>query len=284
MTLRAKKQPTPAALSRDASKRETREALIGAALELFAAEGLDGPSLDAICERAGYTRGAFYVHFPDRDALLVAAMEKVGESFLARVFEHVTGKEVDPDEGAEDMSEAEFRGLVSSSGTELTPEPPSSSVTTLDPAPVPPAAPRSTLAEVVERFVDAVAAGAYPLMPPSEERSPSRRARNHQVHVRPHQLLDACARSPVVRERYRSLVEGSVGLVADLVATDQSSATLRRDVDAYHVGTLVLATIIGAQTMAELGVPMDTSALGRTLVSMLSPRMPSTIPSSRPSG
>jgi TetR/AcrR family transcriptional repressor of nem operon len=59
---------------RELSKQRTRQSLIDAALELFSKEGLDAPSLDAICERAGCTRGAFYVHFADRDALIAAAM------------------------------------------------------------------------------------------------------------------------------------------------------------------------------------------------------------------
>lgn len=61
--------------TREATKRETRRALIEAALAEFAAKGFDAPSLDAICARAGYTRGAFYVHFSDRDELVSAAME-----------------------------------------------------------------------------------------------------------------------------------------------------------------------------------------------------------------
>lgn len=59
---------------RELSKQRTRQALIEAALELFSKQGLDAPSLDAICEHAGCTRGAFYVHFADRDALIAAAM------------------------------------------------------------------------------------------------------------------------------------------------------------------------------------------------------------------
>ena len=59
---------------RELSKQRTRQALIDAALELFSQEWLDAPSLDAICERAGCTRGALYVHFADRDALIAAAM------------------------------------------------------------------------------------------------------------------------------------------------------------------------------------------------------------------
>ena len=39
--------------SRAEVKEQTREALIDAAAALFGREGLDGPSLDAICARAG---------------------------------------------------------------------------------------------------------------------------------------------------------------------------------------------------------------------------------------
>ena len=39
--------------SRELSKQETREALLRAARDAFAAEGFDGPSLDAICAGAG---------------------------------------------------------------------------------------------------------------------------------------------------------------------------------------------------------------------------------------
>lgn len=61
---------------------QTRDRLVVAAAELFAEQGLDGPSLDAICERAGYTRGAFYVHFGTREDLVAAVAEKVILEFL----------------------------------------------------------------------------------------------------------------------------------------------------------------------------------------------------------
>lgn len=70
------------ARKREETKAETRAALIAAALIEFAERGLDSPSLDAICGRAGYTRGAFYVHFRDRDDLLAAAMEEVIGAWL----------------------------------------------------------------------------------------------------------------------------------------------------------------------------------------------------------
>ncbi|HEY2516833.1 MAG TPA: TetR/AcrR family transcriptional regulator, partial [Polyangiaceae bacterium] len=123
---------------REETKQRTRAALIDAGIALIGEQGLDGPSLDAICERAGYTRGAFYVHFPDRDAFLEAVMERLGAQFLDAVL-----SDTDDDDG---------------------------------------------LAKTATRFVRAVASGEYPLM--------------REGGVRPHQLLDACARSPSIRKKY----------------------------------------------------------------------------------
>lgn len=202
-------EPQRVVVPRETSKQKTREALISAAHELFAEQGLDGPSLDAICERAGYTRGAFYVHFHDWEELLVAVMERVGQDFLSRLFEEVTN---------------------------------------------------STIAEVADRFVAAIAAGAYPLMP-----SPAMAT----AQIPPHQLIEACARSPVVRERYRSLVEGSIEHVAALVALDQASGAVRPELDARSVASVLLALVLGAQTMSELGMQADPATLSRTIVAML---------------
>ncbi len=69
-------------MQRHLAKRRTREALLNAGLAEFAARGFDIPSLDGICARAGYTRGAFYVHFRDRDDLLVAVAERALKRFL----------------------------------------------------------------------------------------------------------------------------------------------------------------------------------------------------------
>ena len=71
---------------REAAKQETREALLDAGLEVFAKEGLDAPSLDAICARAGLTRGAFYVHFQAREGFIVAVMQKATQGFLDTVL------------------------------------------------------------------------------------------------------------------------------------------------------------------------------------------------------
>ena len=67
--------------TRAEAKQATRAELVEAAREEFAAHGLEA-SLDAICARARLTRGAFYVHFADREALIVAVMDDVLGKFV----------------------------------------------------------------------------------------------------------------------------------------------------------------------------------------------------------
>lgn len=51
---------------------ETRAQLIAAAAELFTERGTTHVSVEAICERAGFTRGAFYSNFKTVDELFFA--------------------------------------------------------------------------------------------------------------------------------------------------------------------------------------------------------------------
>ncbi len=57
-------------LSRDESRQQTRHRLLAAAAELFTERGVNGTSVEQIAERAGYTRGAFYGNFEDKNALV----------------------------------------------------------------------------------------------------------------------------------------------------------------------------------------------------------------------
>lgn len=86
--VRGKRSPAPSSdgSARERAKAETRAALVEAALAEFAARGLDAPSLDAICARAGFTRGAFYVHFRDRDELVTAVVDRALGAFLDAII------------------------------------------------------------------------------------------------------------------------------------------------------------------------------------------------------
>ncbi len=68
--------------ARDAAKRETRRALLQAGLAEIGERGLDAPSLDDICARAGFTRGAFYVHFENREDFMVQLLNWLFRNFL----------------------------------------------------------------------------------------------------------------------------------------------------------------------------------------------------------
>ncbi|MBA8793528.1 AcrR family transcriptional regulator [Friedmanniella endophytica] len=52
----------------------TRERLMNAAVGVFAERGIIGASVEEICEAAGFTRGAFYSNFADKDELVLAML------------------------------------------------------------------------------------------------------------------------------------------------------------------------------------------------------------------
>lgn len=78
---------TPTATT--ARREATRTRLLDAAAEVFAELGLDGASVETICERAGFTRGAFYSNFDSKDALILALTERLALQKLALVSEHL---------------------------------------------------------------------------------------------------------------------------------------------------------------------------------------------------
>ena len=50
---------------------ETRSNILGAALECFAQHGYGATGVAEICKRAGVTKGAFYYHFPSKQAVFL---------------------------------------------------------------------------------------------------------------------------------------------------------------------------------------------------------------------
>ena len=54
---------------------ETRLHILDAAVQRFAVAGYDGSSVDEICAVAGVSKGAFYHHFPTKQAVFLALMQ-----------------------------------------------------------------------------------------------------------------------------------------------------------------------------------------------------------------
>jgi AcrR family transcriptional regulator len=209
--------PTP----RHVGKRETREALILAGIAELAEKGLDEPSLDAICARAGFTRGAFYVHFEDRDDFIGAVMERVLGGFLDAII--ATGNHA------------------------------------------------HDLAQTVTRFTDDVARltsgaqGALLGLPvPGAGRA-----------IQFHRLIEACTRSARIRGRWVALVREAIERVAKAADEGQVAGSVRGDIEAEQLGTLLVALALGAVAALESGVPFDPARARDGVLALLSaPRAP----------
>lgn len=67
------------------SRENTRARLLEAAALVFAEAGLDGATVEAVCERAGFTRGAFYSNFESKDELFLELAGSVSAERLTAV-------------------------------------------------------------------------------------------------------------------------------------------------------------------------------------------------------
>lgn len=80
-------------LTRQESKEVTRLRLIEAAEALFSRRGFDDTSVDEISEMAGYSRGAFYSNFEDKDQVFLAVIDRRWPSVsnaIDDIFEHMS--------------------------------------------------------------------------------------------------------------------------------------------------------------------------------------------------
>lgn len=64
----------------------TRAAIVGAALDLAAAEGLESLSIQAVADRVGLSKSGVFSRVGSREALQMAVIEEFGHRFLADVF------------------------------------------------------------------------------------------------------------------------------------------------------------------------------------------------------
>lgn len=71
--------------SQEERKAETRRLLLEAAAGLFAEQGIDAVSVDAVAEAAGRTSGAVYAHFGSKQGLLLALLDEWKHSLVEAV-------------------------------------------------------------------------------------------------------------------------------------------------------------------------------------------------------
>lgn len=76
-------------------RERTRERLLDAAFTVFAQHGIHGASIEAVCEAAGFSRGAFYSNFSSKEELFLALAERAMRRQLVSL--ESVGKELEPD-------------------------------------------------------------------------------------------------------------------------------------------------------------------------------------------
>jgi len=82
-------EPNDGARPPSQRREQTRARLLDAAHEVFAEVGMDAASVEAICERAGFTRGAFYSNFESKDELFLALVTRLSDAKLDAVASRV---------------------------------------------------------------------------------------------------------------------------------------------------------------------------------------------------
>ncbi|GAA5202531.1 TetR/AcrR family transcriptional regulator [Microbacterium jejuense] len=94
-------------------REATRQKLLDAAALVYAEVGVDAASVEEICERAGFTRGAFYSNFETKDELMLALTERVAGEKIDEVAERVAalqarGEELEPGDLVRRLLDAAF--------------------------------------------------------------------------------------------------------------------------------------------------------------------------------
>ncbi len=115
--MRAEAAPDGAEAGPDGAARprrrraQTVERLLDAALETFAETGFSAASVEDVCRRGGFTRGAFYSSFRTKDELFGALFARETSRNLARAETQLAGieQEADPVTAAVERCLSTFR-------------------------------------------------------------------------------------------------------------------------------------------------------------------------------
>ncbi|WP_050348991.1 TetR/AcrR family transcriptional regulator [Arsenicicoccus sp. oral taxon 190] len=83
---------------RSARREATRQRILGAASQTLAERGFHGTSVEEVCERAGFTRGAFYSNFASREELVAELVQQRTVRLRERVLELAAQEDLTPHE------------------------------------------------------------------------------------------------------------------------------------------------------------------------------------------
>ncbi|WP_030908264.1 TetR/AcrR family transcriptional regulator [Streptomyces sp. NRRL F-5126] len=108
-------QSRPRRLTRAETKARTRALLLEAAAQVFARKGYAGASVDDIAETAGFSTGALYSNFKNKDELFIELLSSRSTSRLSEAVALVSGQF----DSAEGTQEAMSRYLVEVADNEM---------------------------------------------------------------------------------------------------------------------------------------------------------------------
>ncbi|WP_084658697.1 TetR/AcrR family transcriptional regulator [Pseudooceanicola batsensis] len=90
--------------AQQARNEKTRRAIIQSAGHVVGQHGYAGCSISRVTERAGIAQGAFYLHFPKRQALFDVLLPEIGTEMVAEIAKAVRG--------ATTLAEVERKGIA----------------------------------------------------------------------------------------------------------------------------------------------------------------------------
>jgi AcrR family transcriptional regulator len=101
-------------LTADRRRQQTRDYLLEAAAQVFAARGFHDASIDEIAAAAGFTKGAVYSNFKNKEDLFLALIEAAYAREMAALKETLESSDIPPEARLSD-----FAGLVRSEMQEM---------------------------------------------------------------------------------------------------------------------------------------------------------------------
>jgi AcrR family transcriptional regulator len=84
-------------LTPERRRQQTRDHLLQAAAEVFAARGFHGASLDEVAAKAGFTKGAVYSNFKNKEELFLALLEAIQQREMDALQTTIEASEIPPE-------------------------------------------------------------------------------------------------------------------------------------------------------------------------------------------
>jgi AcrR family transcriptional regulator len=90
-------------LTPDRRRRQTRDHLLDAAAQVLADRGFHGATLDEVAAVAGFTKGAVYSNFKNKEDLFLALLEKLHQREMEEVHKALESSDIPPESRLSDF-------------------------------------------------------------------------------------------------------------------------------------------------------------------------------------